>query len=59
MSAAGLLMAERASVMAEFSEGGTIWYAEVNCTGSETNLTQCPNRYIGDTFTVSKIKMQA
>ena len=52
-------MAERASVMAEFSEGGTIWYAEVNCTGGETNLTQCPNRYIGDTFTVSKIKMQA
>ena len=44
----GLFTAIDAPVAGFFGEGsGPIWYDEVNCTGSETNITQCSHLGLG------------
>ena len=44
----GLFMAIDAPVAGFFGEGsGPIWYDEVDCTGSETNITQCSHLGLG------------
>ena len=44
----GHLLATSVPGVATFGAGsGPIWYDEVNCTGCETNLTQCSHNGVG------------